>query len=175
MRISLFAVAAGLLLASHAVPSVAQRADRDISPLSLALQADGTKAQQRGDLDAATGYFESALVADPRNRSAYIALAQIALAQGLAGKAVGLYREALTIDPQDSAALVGQGLALVERGAVDRARDNLAEAKRFCADPCVAAEPLIAALAKLDKTAELSPDAVKPRPVASVAVPDARN
>lgn len=135
MRVSFLALAAGLILASLPTASIA-RADHDIFPHSMALVESGIAAQKAADLDKAIDYFESALVADPRNRSALIALAQIARAQGLPGKAIGLYREALTLDPNDVLALAGQGEALVDKGAVDKAKERLAEAKRFCSSPC---------------------------------------
>ena len=78
MRISLLALGAGLVLASLPVASDAQRADNDILPQSVALMNQGQAAQAKGDLDAAIDAYESALAADPRNRSAIIALAQVA-------------------------------------------------------------------------------------------------
>ncbi len=82
MRISFLAIGAGLILASLPTASDAQRADNDILPRSIALQHEGLQAQQAGDLNVAIDYYESALAADPRNRSAIIALAQVARAQG---------------------------------------------------------------------------------------------
>src|SRR3546814_8105512 len=90
-----------LVLASLPTASDAQRADNDIFPASTALQKQGEAAQAKGDLNGAVDYYESALAADPRNRSAIIALAQVARAQGLPGKAIGLYREALLLEPND--------------------------------------------------------------------------
>ena len=144
MRISFLAISAGLVLASLPTASDAQRADNDILPVSLALQEQGVKAQTTGDLVAATDFYESALAADPRNRSAIIALAQVARAQGLPGKAIGLYREALLLEPADIVALTGQGEALADKGALELAREKLAEAKRLCAEKC----PQVAALEK---------------------------
>ena len=109
MRVGFLALTAGVILASLPTASDAQRADNDIFPRSIALQQEGHKAQDAGDLDAAIGFYESALAADPRNRSAIIALAQVARAQGLPGKAIGLYREALVLEPNDIVALTGQG------------------------------------------------------------------
>ena len=144
MRISFLAISAGLVLASLPTKSGAQRADNDISPVSIALLEEGTQAQGTGDLNAATDYYESALAADPRNRTAIVALAQVARAQGLPGKAIGLYREALLLEPGDIVALTGQGEALADKGALELAREKLAEAKRICADKC----PQVAALEK---------------------------
>ena len=144
MRVGFLALTAGVVLASLPTVSDAQRADNDIFPRSIALQQDGQKAQESGDLDAAIGFYESALAADPRNRSAIIALAQVARAQGLPGKAIGLYREALLLEPNDLVALTGQGEALADKGALELAREKLAEAKRVCASQC----PQVAALEK---------------------------
>ena len=130
MRVGFLALTAGLILASLPTASDAQRADTDIFPRSIALQQEGHKAQETGDLDAAIGFYESALAADPRNRSAIIALAQVARAQGLPGKAIGLYREALVLEPNDIVALTGQGEALADKGALELAREKLAEAQR---------------------------------------------
>lgn len=144
MRISFLAVSAGLVLASLPTASDAQRADNDILPTSIALQEQGVKAQTAGDLNAANDAYESALAADPRNRNAIIALAQVARAQGLPGKAISLYREALLLEPTDIIALTGQGEALADKGALELAREKLAEAKRICTDKC----PQVAALEK---------------------------
>ena len=76
MRVSFLALGAGLVLASMPVASDAQRADSDVLPSSIALQKQGESAQTAGDLGAAVDFYESALAADPRNRSAIIAMAQ---------------------------------------------------------------------------------------------------
>lgn len=144
MRVSFLALGAGLVLASMPTASDAQRADNDILPRSVALQNQGQKAQESGDLNVAIDYYESALAADPRNRSAIIALAQVARAQGLPGKAIGLYREALVLEPNDIVALAGQGEALADKGALELAREKLVEAQRVCASKC----PQVAALEK---------------------------
>ncbi len=148
MRVSFLALGAGLVLASLPTASDAQRADNDILPISIALQEQGVKAQGAGDLDAAIDAYEAALAADPRNRSAIVALAQVARAQGLPGKAIGLYREALILEPNDIVALTGQGEALADKGALELAREKLAEAKRVCAEKC----PQVAALEKTINT-----------------------
>lgn len=169
MRISTLALAAGLILASHAVPTAAQRPDAAIDPLSIALAASAVEAQGTGDLQAATGYFESALAVDPRNRSAFIGLAQIARAQGLPGKAIGFYREALLIEPRDVTALAGQGEAMVEKGAVELAKQKLAEVRRQCRDKCTEIAALEAAIAKGEAKRTVSAEAVMPKPMVSVS------
>ena len=172
MRVSFLALSAGLILASLPVASDAQRADNDILPASVALQKQGEAAQHQGDLEAAVGYYESSLAADPRNRSAIIALAQVARAQGLPGKAIGLYREALLLEPNDITALTGQGEALADKGAIEIAREKLADAQRACKGSC----PQIAALEKTIATAGetkrvVAADAIAPKPVVTTVTP----
>src|SRR3546814_14689252 len=113
------------------VASDAQRADNDIFSTSIALQKDGEAAQAKGDLNGDIDLYESALAADPRNRSAIIALAQVARAQGLPGQALGLYREALLLAPNALVALTGQGEALAAQGALELAREKPADAPRL--------------------------------------------
>jgi tetratricopeptide (TPR) repeat protein len=168
MRVSFLALGAGLILASLPTASNA-RADHDIFPHSLELMAQGVSAQKASELNKAIDYFEAALVADPRNRGAMIALAQIARVQGLPGKAIGLYREALVLEPNDVAALAGQGEALVDKGAIDKAKERLSDAKRLCAAPCgeiVGLEKALSANA-LKQMATAEPAAVTPAAASS--------
>lgn len=165
MRVGFLALSAGLILASLPTASDAQRADNDIFPRSIALQQEGHKAQDAGDLDLAIDLYESALAADPRNRSAIIALAQVARAQGLPGKAIGLYREALVLEPNDVGALAGQGAAMVQRGALAKAKENLARIEKLCAKGCAESQQLAAAIAKgPPPTQAASAAAPKPTP-----------
>ena len=165
MRVSFLALGAGRVLASLPTVSDAQRADNDILPRSIALQQEGVAAQQSGDLDAAIDYYESALAADPRNRSAIIALAQVARVQGLPGKAIGLYREALLLDPNDVTALTGQGEALADKGALELAREKLAEANRHCKDKCPQIAALEKAIAANDDKRVVAAEVLVPRAV----------
>ena len=168
MRVSFLALGAGIILASLPVASDAQRADNDILPRSTQLQKQGEAAQAKGDLDAAVGFYESALAADPRNRSAIIAMAQVARAQGLPGKAIGLYREALLLEPNDLIALTGQGEALADKGALELAREKLATAQRLCKDICPQVAALEKAIATGDTKRVVSAEAIAPKPVATV-------
>jgi len=55
----------------------------------------------------------------------------------------------LSLDPSDIAALRGQGEALVARGAVQRARENLAKIRTVCAKrACPEIAALTATIAK---------------------------
>ena len=168
MRVGFLALTAGAILASLPTASDAQRADNDILPRSVALQHQGAEAQAKGDLAAAVDFYESALAADPRNRSAIIAMAQVARAQGLPGKAIGLYREALLLEPNDLTALTGQGEALADKGAFELARERLAEAQRLCKDKCPQVAALEKAIANGDTTRVVAAEAIAPKPVATV-------
>ncbi len=117
-------------LTTHAEPAPAQEAP--IAELSQALEEQGSTALSARRFDEASGAFESALVADPRNAAAYLGLAQVALARDLPGQAIGYYREARKLRPSDRAIVAAQGRALVVRGALDRARANLGEVERMC-------------------------------------------
>lgn len=174
MRVSFLALGAGLILASLPTASNA-RADHDIFPHSLELVQLGEAAQKAADLNKAIDYYEAALVADPRNRSALIALAQVARVQGLSGKAIGLYRDALTLEPNDVLALAGQGEALADKGAVDKARDRLAEVSRLCASPCAAATGLEKAIAAHANKQMATAEAASTAPVAQAVPPVGQN
>ena len=148
MRITLVSAAAALALLSVGTSLYGQRPDDQIDPRSLALVQQGRAAKAAGNLDTATDSFESALAVDPRNRQAFISLAEVARARGLSGKAIRYYREALALEPNDVNALRGQGEALVSKGAVERAKGNLAKIKTICTGQCADANALAAVIAK---------------------------
>lgn len=148
MRFMPIAVAASLALVSVSTSLQGQRAAAPVDARSLQLLADGRAARAAGNLDGAVDLWETAIAVDPRNRGAFVALAEAAEARGLPGKAIRLYREALLLDPNDLAALAGQGEALVAKGAVNRARENLAKVRALCKTACPPAMQLAAAIAK---------------------------
>lgn len=136
MRFTPAAIGAALILASLSTATSGQVAPIVISPISLALMAEGERLQKTGDLTGAAEFYESSLAADPRNSTAYVALGQIAQARGLAGSAIRHYREALALNPDNLDALAGEGSALAQKGAVDRARDSLARLTTACRTQC---------------------------------------
>lgn len=148
MRIAPVTLAIALGAATIASAGHGQRADDQIDARSVALTRQGQALTASGEYDAAIDALETALVLDPRNRSAFIGLARVAQGQKLPGKAVGLYAEALNLEPNDVTALAGQGEALVQRGAVEKAKQNLDKLKTVCKDPCPQATTLAAAIAK---------------------------
>ncbi len=148
MRLTPIALSVAIALATMASAGHGQRPDAQIDPQSLALLQQGEALTASGQYSEATDALETALVVDPRNRAAYVALAHVAQAQKLPGKAIKLYSEALTLEPNDLGALAGQGEALVQRGAVERAKRNLDRIKTLCDDPCPQATTLAGVIAK---------------------------
>jgi tetratricopeptide (TPR) repeat protein len=167
MRYSSVAAAAALTLLTISTSLHGQRPDDQIDPRSMALLAKGQAAQAVGNLDAATDALETALAVDPRNRVAFVTLGDVSEARGLPGKAIRFYREALLLEPNDVKALKGQGEALVAKGAVQRARDNLAKIRTICAkNGCGEATTLAAAIAKGPPIATAAADVPAVKPVA---------
>lgn len=166
MRVTAISAAAALLLLSLSTSLMAQRPDAQIDPRSLALLQEGRAAQAAGNLEGANDALESALAVDPRNRQAFILLAEIARVRSLPGKAIRLYREALTLEPNDLSALRGQGEAMVAKGAIEKAKANLAKIRTICgAGACNDAAVLAAAIAKgppVTTTAQTEPVAAAP-------------
>lgn len=173
MRMSpalIFAALAAISLSSASLSSPASA--QAVDPASAALQAEGDRLIAAGDLAAAAGYFETALVADPRNAGAYVGLGRVAVAQQLPGKAIGYFREALALEPESRAALAGQGTAFVGRGAVDRARTNLARLQALCgSDACPEAMQLTAAINADGAATAVRLSEVTPSPVVEPAPP----
>jgi Tfp pilus assembly protein PilF len=148
MRLTPIALSVAIALATMASAGHGQRPDAQIDPQSLALLQKGQALTASGQYDSAIDALETALVVDPRNREAYVALARVAQARKMPGKAVRLYSEALTLEPNDVGALAGQGEALVQRGAVARAERNLDRIKMICDNPCPHATTLAGVIAK---------------------------
>ena len=149
MRFSPAALVFALGLATLSSSSIAQRRDDQVDPRSLALLRQAETLRTAGNFAGAEDMLESALAIDPRNRGAYVALGRVAQGQGLPGKAVRFYRDALALDPNDLTALAGQGEAMVAKGAVERARVNLARINQLCKGAaCPQATALNAAIAK---------------------------
>lgn len=148
MRFSSVTLAAALAVVSITTSLHGQRPDSQIDPRSLQWLAQGQAARAAGNLDGATDMLETALAVDPRNRAAFIALADVSEARGLPGKAIRLYREALLLEPNDTVALRGQGEAMVMKGAVIQAQVNLAKIRKLCRAGCPDATQLAAVIAK---------------------------
>lgn len=117
-------------------------------PRAAALIAQGQALLASGEAQGATDAFEAALVVDPAYTPIFVDLAEAARQQGLQGKAIGYYREALARDPGSFAAIAGEGAALVEKGALEKAKGNLAKLQSLCGDSCPETAALQAAIAR---------------------------
>jgi len=147
---------ASLLLASAlaltASSTLGQRASR---PALAAVPADpraagwiekGQQALAASDVAKAREAYETALLLAPADKSIYLALGKIARLQKMPGKAIRYYSRVLDEEPDNQAALQGEGLAMMEKGATESARETLARLREVCKTSCASAEPLIAAI-----------------------------
>ena len=141
-------VLAGVAAALLAAPVTGQRPDDQLAPRSVELLRQGQAHLAAGRFVAADEALEAALAVDPRNREAYVALARVALREKLFGQAIRFTRKALALEPNDAQAIAVQGQAMVELGAVARARENLARLQQLCPRGCVPLTELTAAITR---------------------------
>lgn len=146
MRLTPPAIGLALVLATVSSVSTGQRRTGTVNPRSAALVTQARAAAVAGQFEAANDALETALAIDPQNLSAFTTMADVALRQNLPGKAIRLYREALTVEPNDTGALAGQGEAMVAKGAVTKARENLARIRTLCVGSCPEGARLSAAI-----------------------------
>ncbi len=155
------------LLAAVTASGVQSSTPQPMLPRAAALMAEGSTLLANGDADAAVDAFEAALAVQPGTAAIYLNLAEATRRQGLQGRALHYYREALELDPGNVAAISGEGAALVEKGAVEKARRNLARLQGLCGSSCDATRKLAAAIAKGPAQRLVTAEAVKPTPVVS--------
>lgn len=154
--------AAALSLALALTASVGYGADREPAPRAATLIAEGNAALDGGDTQGAIDAFEAALAVDPAHTPILLDLARAARAEKLQGKAIRYYREALTRDPGNFAAIGGEGEALAEKGALEKARTNLAKLESLCGANCTETRELAAVIAARPKERVLTAEAVLP-------------
>ncbi|MCX7864033.1 MAG: tetratricopeptide repeat protein [Novosphingobium sp.] len=146
MRFTPAALSLALLFAVGS--SVSHSAPRDkLDPHTQALLDIGASALRAGRVNEAVDSFEAALVRQPGSVAVLLHLAQAMRANGLQGKALHYYREALKADPRNLAAIAGEGAALAEKGAIEKARRNLARLEGICGVNCAATRELAAIIA----------------------------
>ena len=155
-------VALALSLAVAVTSSVGYGAEREADPRAATLIAEGHSELASGQVQSAIDSFEAALAIDPAHTPIYLDLAEAARQSGLQGKAIHYYREALERDPNNLAAISGEGEALVEKGAVEKARRNLAQLESICGGECAETRELAAALARGPQPTVLTAEAVTP-------------
>jgi tetratricopeptide (TPR) repeat protein len=138
-----------------------------LDPRASALLSEGRGALAAGQVDRAIDAFEAALTVQPGSVPVLLELAQATRRQGMQGKALHYYRLALVSDPQNFQAIAGEGAALAEKGAVEKARRNLARLQGLCGQDCEATRQLAAAIARGPSARVLTAEAVTPEPVVS--------
>lgn len=161
MRFSPVVLMLGLATSTLTIPAAGQRADDQIAPRSVEFLKRGEAALEAGNYLAADDALETALVIDPRNRRAFVVMARVAIKQKLFGQAIRLTNKALNLEPTDRDALGVQGEAMVEAGAVPRAKETLAKLQKLCAGPCPQAAALNAVIARGPALAAASPTTTK--------------
>lgn len=164
MRYTPIALALSILAASnssviHSAPS------GDLDPRAEALVAQSDALIAAGNVNEAIGALESALAVSPANVEVLLALASANRLNGMQGKALHYYREALQGDPRNLAAIAGEGEALAEKGATEKASRNLARLKGLCGDSCDETRKLSAAIQRGPAKRMVSAEAVTPKPV----------
>jgi tetratricopeptide (TPR) repeat protein len=148
MRVSLRFLVLGTVATIVASPVIGQRADNQILPKSVELQKQAEQELAAGRLMEAGDLLETAVAVDPRNRSAFVDLARVAKQQKLFGKAIRLANEALQLEPNDLNAIEVQGEAMVELGALPRAKENLAKLQKLCSANCKQVAQLSTAISR---------------------------
>jgi len=154
-RIGLAALAGAML----AAPLAGQKPDDQINPRSLELMRQGETLLAAGKFSEADDALETALAVDPRNRAAFVVMARVAQKQKLFGQAIRFTNKALALEPRDRDALAVQGEAMVELGAVPRARANLEKLQKLCPSGCQQLAMLSAAISRGPTVAAAKPPA----------------
>lgn len=153
---ALIAVAAAVLVTTSAA---SQRPDDQLSSRSVELLRQGQAHLAAGRFVEADEALETALAVDPRNRAAYNALARVAQRQKLFGQSIRYTKKALALEPNDRDAIAIQGEAMVELGALARAKENLAKLQRLCPGGCSQLAELSASITRGPTVAAAAPPA----------------
>lgn len=162
MRYTPVAVALSLLAATSSSVLLSQPPEQ-LDPRASALLEEGRSAAAAGNVDGAIDAFESALTVEPGSVTVLLSLADATRRQGMQGKALHYYRVALTADPRNVAALAGEGVALAEKGATEKASRNLARLQTLCGKDCSETRSLASAIARGPSPRVVTADAVTPK------------
>lgn len=137
----------------------------ELGPRAAQLVAEGDARIVRGDINGAIDAFEAALVVQPGNANVLISLADATRKHGMQGKALHYYRSALVSDPRNVAAISGEGAALAEKGALAKAKRNLAQLERLCGSDCEATRKLASVLDGQPARLVVQAETIKPEPI----------
>jgi len=144
--------------ASHSAPP------QSLDPRAASLVTQGRAALASGNANAAIDAYEAALAIQPGATAITLDLAEATRRQGLQGKALHYYREALERDPQNLTAISGEGAALVEKGAIEKARRNLTRLQGLCGENCTETRTLAALINRVGAAQMVSAEAIKASP-----------
>jgi len=148
MRLLPMVLIAGVGVALAATSAVGQRPDDQIIPRSLELLKQGNDHLAAGRFVEADEAFETALAVDPRNRAAFNSLARVAQREKLFGQSIRYTKKALLLEPSDRDAIAIQGEAMVELGALARAKENQAKLQKLCPSGCAQLAELSATITR---------------------------
>jgi tetratricopeptide (TPR) repeat protein len=166
MRYTPAALALALLVAVTSSTGYSAPPPAPLDQRAASLVAQGRAALAAGEADAALDSFEAALAIQPGHVAIVLNLAEAARKQGMPGKALHYYRKALIIDPNNQYALAGEGEALVEKGATEKAKASLARLQQLCGNStCGPAKQLSAAIERGPAVQVVSAEAVQATPV----------
>ncbi|WP_324827227.1 tetratricopeptide repeat protein [Qipengyuania zhejiangensis] len=154
--------AAALSLAFAVTASVGFGAGRDPAPRAAALISQGQASLAQGNVQNAIDAYEAAMAIDPGYTPILLKLAEAARADKLQGKAIRYYREALNREPRNLAAIAGEGEALLEKGALEKARSNLAKLESLCGKTCPETQKLAVSIAAGPAPRVMTAEAVLP-------------
>ena len=101
MRLTPFVLCLGLAASTVPVAVIGQRPDDQIAPKSMELLKQGETLLSQGKYIEADDALETALIVDPKNRGAFVAMARVAIKQKLYGQAIRLSNKALMLEPTD--------------------------------------------------------------------------
>lgn len=159
MRLFAPLLIAGTAAALIATPVLGQRPDDQLLPRSVELLRQGEAHLAAGRFVQADEAFETALAVDPRNRAAYNSLARTAQRQKLFGQSIRFTKKALALEPNDRDAIAIQGEAMVELGAIARAKENQAKLQKLCPSGCAQLSELTASISRGPTVASAKPPA----------------
>jgi Flp pilus assembly protein TadD len=166
MRYSPVAIALALVASVTASVGISAPAE-PVDPRADMLLAQARAELAAGRNDQAIDALEAALTVQPGSVPVLLVLAEAQRRQGMQGKALRYYRVALERDPQNLVAIAGEGAALAEKGAVEKARRNLSRLQGLCGADCSATRDLAAVIARGPVQRVVSAEAVKSEPVIS--------
>jgi len=165
MRYTPAAVALSLLAAVTASTGFSAPPAVQLDARAAVLVSAGRTALAAGQVDQAVDDYEAALAIQPGHATIVLSLAEAARRQGMPGKALHYYRQVLGREPNNEYAISGEGAALVEKGAVEKARLNLSRLETLCGKDCAPTKQLAAAIARGPAPRVVTAEQVQAQPV----------